>query len=310
MSPQLLITGANGFTGQHACKHFTDLGYDIIATTRNKTLIGDKNVKIVQCELTNKNEVNVLIKKVKPDFLLHLAGQNHTANSWRDPISTLEANMLSTAYLIDAIRQEQPYCKMLIVGSALQFDPTNFSTLLHPYSLSKTLQVQVAQAWQTLYKLNIVVAKPSNLIGPGPSNGVISIFASNIAEMEKKRLEDVLTVNNLNTRRDFLDVRDAVCAYEIILNKGESGEVYEVNSGKSHSLGEIIQKYKKLTTVDFKVKSLSNDEDEQFKEVDPLKLLQLDWRSKFSIDTSLKDTLSYFRYHVNVNETLKRNLKS
>ena len=101
-----------------------------------------------------------------------LAGQNHLGLSWNDPVSTLEANFLSTLYLIDALRHENPNCKTVVVGSALQFEPNDMSTLTHPYSFIKTLQVQVAQAWANLYNLHIVIAKPSNLIGPGLSNRV------------------------------------------------------------------------------------------------------------------------------------------
>ncbi len=295
LRPQLLITGASGFTGRHACQHFSEIGYDVTAITRNPSSIGFEDMKIEYCELTNKKEVTVLVKKVRPDYLLHLAGQNHVGDSWKDPIATLEANLLSTAYLIDAVRQERPSCKIVIVGSALQFDPNNISTLAHPYSLSKTLQELIAQAWEKLFKMNIVIAKPSNLIGPGCSTGVNAIFASKIAKMEENKLEKVLVVNNLNARRDFLDVRDAVSAYEILLKKGESGEIYDIASGKSRSLGELINIYKTLTNVNFDVQSFSDAADFQVEEVEPLSLIDLGWSKSFSLETSLKDTLDYFR---------------
>ncbi len=137
--PQLLITGASGFTGQHACRYFAELGYDVTAVKRKQSSEGYTVGKVIYCDLTNKKNVNQLIPQVKPDFLLHLAGQNHVATSWKDPIATLEANLMSTAFLIDAIRVENPSCKIVLAGSILQFDPSDLSTLSHPYGLSKTL---------------------------------------------------------------------------------------------------------------------------------------------------------------------------
>jgi GDP-4-dehydro-6-deoxy-D-mannose reductase len=293
--PRLLITGASGFTGEHACNYFLGRGYEITAVTRKHFSNKDYAVKIEYCELTNKNEVTQLIKKVKPDFILHLAGLNHVGDSWKDPIATLETNFLSTLYIIETTRQHNPNCRIVIVGSALQSNPNEISNLSHPYSLSKTLQVLISQAWEKLYKLNIVIAKPSNLIGPGPSNGVNSIFANKIVQMESNQLDPFLEVSNLNTTRDFIDVRDAVSAYDVLLNKGESGEVYEISSGKRYSLGEIIQMYKNLTDVDFKVQTFSNEIDPQVEEVKPLKMYELGWRPKHSIDSSIEDTLHYFR---------------
>ncbi|MGG0369520.1 NAD-dependent epimerase/dehydratase family protein [Priestia endophytica] len=296
MSPQgnLLITGATGFTGIHACHHFIKRGFNVTAIAR-KTASLPKNVHVEYCELTNKQEIKSLIQKVRPQYVLHLAGQNHVGQSWDDPLASLESNSLATAYLLEAIRQDAPSCKSVIVGSALQFDLTQLSTLSHPYSLSKTLQVLIAQSWASLYHMDIVIAKPSNLIGPGLSNGVCSILAQRIVEMEENQADKVLEVNNLYDRRDFLDVRDAVRAYETLLIKGTPKETYEVTSGKSKSLNEVTETFKALTAVDFEIKSKSNEKLEPFIEMKPLELNNLGWEQEISFSSSLKDILDFYR---------------
>ncbi|MFB3161499.1 NAD-dependent epimerase/dehydratase family protein [Neobacillus sp. 179-J 1A1 HS] len=291
---KLLITGTSGFTGQHACKHFVKSGFDVTAIVNTK-VYENKDVQIECCNLTNKDQVINLIKKIKPHFLLHLAGQNHVGQSWLDPIGSLEANTLSTAYLMDAIRRENPACKIVVAGSALQFDPQNISTLTHPYSLSKTLQVLIAQSWAVLYNMHIVIAKPSNLMGPGFSNGVCSIFAKKIADMENKKAEKVLEVNNPNVERDFLDVRDAVSAYETLLLSGKPGEIYDITSGKNRSLKEVINGLQSLTTVNFEIRYLSNERLETKEEIIPAELVNLGWKPSFSFETSLLDTLNFYR---------------
>jgi GDP-4-dehydro-6-deoxy-D-mannose reductase len=291
---KLLITGASGFTGQHACTHFAKIGFDVTGVTRKSSLIDDR-IHTEYCDLTNNEEVKQLIEKVNPQYLLHLAGQNHVGNSWVDPVYSLEANALSTAYLIEALRQKNPSCKIVVVGSALQFNPSNIASLIHPYSLSKTLQVLIAQSWVVLFNMPIIFAKPSNLIGPGLSNGVCSIFAKKIVEMEENQAEKILEVNNLNALRDFIDVRDAVRAYETLLLKGEPGEIYEIASGKNRSLEEIINGFKSITIVNFKLKTQSNGQIEQQAEIIPAKLMKLGWKPAISLESSLNDILNFYR---------------
>jgi GDP-4-dehydro-6-deoxy-D-mannose reductase len=133
------------------------------------------------------------------------------------------------------------------------------------------------------------------LIGPGLSNGVCSILAQRIVEMEENKADKVLEVNNLYDRRDFLDVRDAVRAYETLLIKGTPQEIYEVTSGKSKSLDEVTETFKALTAVDFKIKSKSNEKLEPFIEMKPLKLNNLGWEQEISFSSSLKDILDFYR---------------
>ncbi len=290
--PKLIITGASGFTGQHACRHFVKAGFDVTAMTRNNAV--NEQVRTEHCDLTDKVSVRNIVKEIKPDYLLHLAGHNHVGESWLHPVSSFEANVLSTLYLIDALREENPSCKIVVVGSALQFDPQHITTLTHPYGLSKTLQVLIAQSWQVLYNMHISIAKPSNLIGPGKSNGVCSIFAKKIVDMEENKTDKVLEVNNLQAQRDFVDVRDAVRAYEIILTKGESGEIYEIASGKSCSLYDIITNYKLLTYVNFEIKS-SDDQKEEKVAIQLAKVMNLGWSPNIPLTSSLEDILNYYR---------------
>lgn len=291
--PKLVITGAAGFTGRHACRYFEKKGYEVIGITRMHC--ADLNItKQMQCNLTKKDEVDEVIRQVHPDYILHLAAQNHVGNSWMDPVLTVETNVLSTLYLVEAIRKINPDCKIIIAGSVLQFDPQNFQTLPHPYSLSKTLQIMIAQAWEALYKVNIIIAKPSNLIGPGISNGICSILAKKIVEFEENKTEGILHVSNLNASRDFLDVRDAVRGYDVLLKRGETGEQYEIASGKALTIGEVIHYLKLNSKAEFEVQAES-DEPGDFFRGNPEKIVQLGWKRQISFEESLMDILDFYR---------------
>ncbi len=293
--PSIMITGANGFTGQHACKYFLNAGYHVIAITRTtQNIVSDRLLTYEHCDLTKKKSVLSLIKKTKPDFLLHLAGQNHVGKSWKDPVTSVEANGMSTAYLLEALRLEKPTCKIIIVGSILQFDPNNLSSLHHPYSLSKTIQTLIAQSWEALYGMDVIIAKPSNLIGPGASNGVCSILAKKVIDMELHGAEKTLEVNNLYAKRDFIDVRDAIAAYEMLFDYGFSGEVYVVSSGKSKYLKEITDSLRLLSSIEFTIETLHNSV-ENTVEIKPSLLQNMGWKPLYSLEDSMKAILDYYR---------------
>lgn len=294
---KLLITGASGFTGYHAYEYFSKLDLDIIAITKQRNFCY-KKIKTIQCDLSNKEAIKDLIKQIKPNYVLHLAGQNAVGRSWKDPLDTLEVNVMGTAYLIEALRQEAPNCKTVIVSSALQFNSTSISTFNHPYGLSKTIQSIISQFWAISYNMHIVIAKPSNLIGPGFSTGVCSIFARRIVNMEREKEEKFLNVSNLNNHLDFLDVRDAVRAYDFLLTKGKSGDIYDVSSGKSRSLEEIINIFRKTTAIQFQTKV--NDQSPLINHVDlyPLSLIELGWQPTIPLETTIKDIVDFYRQQV------------
>ncbi|WP_096271134.1 NAD-dependent epimerase/dehydratase family protein [Paucisalibacillus globulus] len=291
--PKLLITGAAGFTGRHACQFFDKNGYEVIGVVRSlDNHLANKST--VPCNLVKKDEVFDVVKQVKPDYVLHLAAKNHVGASWTDPVQTVETNVLSTLYLVEAIRHVNPDCTMITVGSVLQYDPQNINTLTHPYSLSKTLQSIISQAWESLYKVNIISAKPSNLIGPGQSNGICSILAKKVAGMEQLKEDSKIEISNLKARRDFLDVRDAVRGYDFLFRFGNSGEEYEIASGVTHSLEDVIHFLSQLSKVEFTVRAQSNEVSDYYKG-NTEKISQLGWRPQISFNQSLSDILNYYR---------------
>lgn len=292
-SPKLLITGANGFTGKHALSFFQDKGYNCIAVTRQQGEILEARTS-KQCNLLRREEVELLIQQTVPNYVLHLAAQNHVGESWNDPVHTMETNILPTLYLLEAIRQVNPACKIIIVGSTLQYNPQNILTLSHPYSLSKTLQTIIAQSWEVLYQMNVVIAKPSNLIGPGESNGICSILAKKIVDIERNIGDKVLEVSNLQARRDFLDVRDAIRGYDTLLQSGKKGEIYEMATGKTLSIEEVMNIFMQHTKAQFSISSKYNLTDDIFKG-NPHELMKLGWKPIVPYETSLADILNFYR---------------
>lgn len=207
--PRLVITGAGGFSGEHACRHFVSQGWNVTAVLRQQNSPHEpewlQHVETVAyCDLSSRQETETLIARTRPEYVLHLAGMNAVGTSWSDPIAALQSNVMGTVHLLEAVRQlnlsnqapvdgsnsggQGKACRVLVIGSMLRFKlpmADESGGPPHPYSLSKTMQVLVAQSWASLYGLEVIAAEPANLIGPGRSSGLCKLLARFAAETER-----------------------------------------------------------------------------------------------------------------------------
>ena len=171
-----------------------------------------------------------------------------------------------------------------------------------PYAVSKITQDFLALQYFNAYGLKTIRIRAFNHVGPGQSPFfVISAFAKKIAEIEKGTLNEI-TVGNLDSKRDFTDVRDMVKAYSLIIEKGQPGDVYNIGSGKSYAISEILNKLISFSKkkIDVKIdKSLLRPIDNPELVCDATKIRKIiDWEPKVPIDKTLEDTLNYWRERV------------
>jgi GDP-4-dehydro-6-deoxy-D-mannose reductase len=291
LNRRILITGARGFTGRHACNYFAETGYEVIGLVRKP--FSEKDVVIETGDLLDKDEVFRIVSKHMPDYCLHLAGINSVPQSWIEPYSTFQANVMSTLHLLEACRLIKPACRTLVIGSAL-------SEANHPYAVSKHFQQNLALEWSRIFHSENMIAKPCNLIGPGKSKGFISMLAQKIAQMERIDRSEHIEVSHLGNAREFLDVRDAISAYEIILNRGETNTVYEIGSGKLTSLYETASVFQLLTNVQLSFTETTHKPDETPRLMNKSPLQELQWTPTINIEASIAETLAYYR---NLNES-------
>lgn len=297
----VLVTGAGGFTGRHASRRLAAKGYNVFALVRSEAgLPAIEGVEYVICDLTDKVGVKRVIDRTRPQFVLHLGGKNSVPDSWSEPLLYIETNVMTTLYLLDGLLAfGLEDTRILVVGSRLKFGLERPLHPTHPYGLSKSLQEAAALAWGKLYRLSVMIAEPGNLIGAGPSTGVCSLLARHIVGLERGEAPPPFLLSSAEARRDFLDVRDAVDAYEILLRKGEVGEVYPVCSGQERSLAELAEDFSQLTEVaDLKLRMGRPSGGEPLVSTGPLlpeALQALGWRSSLAWEQSLQDVLDYFR---------------
>jgi len=291
----IFITGAGGFTGMHACEYFAGIGMHVYASVRHQdsdVLFGEKIV----CDMMHKEQIYAMVRHLQPDYVLHLAGRNSVPESWKEPVSYLETNMMSTFYLLDALR-EIPKCRTLVIGSKLKFDICVTSQPPHPYSLSKTLQQLAVNTWVHLFGQCIMLAEPSNLIGPGPSTGICALLARKMIQVERNESTEPFRLSSAEEMRDFLDIRDAVRAYGIILEKGQQGQSYPIESGKWLRLGEVFQTFQQYARTPIPVEVAVNDAciHTQVHHANSFMMKELGWQMRIPFDRSVQDIIYYFR---------------
>ncbi|HSX18674.1 MAG TPA: GDP-mannose 4,6-dehydratase [Candidatus Saccharimonadales bacterium] len=309
-----LITGIAGFAGSHLTKYLLEKNIDIYGfyhpdhPTDNLDSIKDR-INLVACDVLDAKKVESEIKKIKPDYVFHLAAFSSPAQSFIDPASTLQNNILCQLSILESIAKNDIDARILVVGSADEYGnidekylPVGEETPLapnSPYAVSKVTQDMLGLQFFLHKKMKIVRVRPFNHIGPAQAPVfVVPAFASQIAQLEKNG-GGTLKVGNLETYRDFTDVRDIVKAYLLALDKGEFGEVYNLGSGKSVRIKDVLDKLLSHSKVKIKVeidKSLLRPVDIKKISCDFSKFQKkTGWQPSIPLEVTLSDTIEYER---------------
>lgn len=315
--PVIVITGAAGYTGMHACRYFAKLGWEVAALTRTAASVSELTSLAVDdensssavgdhccitpyvCDLLDKKRLGEVIHQIAPDYVLHLGGKNSVPESWQSPLLYMESNVLSTLYLLDVLRSF-PKARIVVAGSRLKtalqapYHPT------HPYSLSKSIQEAVALSWGALFDQSVMLAEPCNLIGPGPSTGFCALLAGYVVQTERMKGQPVtdtapFRVSSRHAQRDFLDVRDAVRAYGVLLEQGVPGRIYPVCTGRIVELGHIVEHMVALANTSIPIQWGDAAESATTEPYRAKELEEMGWKPTIQLGQSLEDMIQYRR---------------
>lgn len=317
MQKKILITGATGFVGSHLVEYLLkNTKYEVFGTyfSEDSLSILGKNlekIKTFKVDLTQEDDVDKLMSQVQPDEVYHLAAFTSPAQSFESPKEVILNNISSELNLLEELRKHNlKNTKILITSSAEVYGTVKKEDLpiseevslnpTSPYAVSKVAQDFLGKQYFLSYGLKIIRVRPFNHIGPRQSpNFVVASFSKKIAEIEKGKHEPVLTVGNLDSKRDFTDVRDVVRAYSLLMEKGKFGEVYNIGSGKSYKISQILDMLLKLTKIKIKIeidKNLLRPSDNPELVCDFTKLRSITgWEPSVAIEETLKETLDYWR---------------
>lgn len=252
-----LVTGSRGFVGKYLCQELVENGYRVIGVARHP----DENT--IQADLNKADDTLRIVRDVRPDIIIHLAGQANVGLSWKIPQDTFETNVICTINLLEAVRQVNPAIRVVLVGSSDQYGNLGAAGVLvseelplnpqTPYAVSKKAQEEIAKVYVRAYGMNICMTRSFNHGGAGQKEGfLIPDFSAGIVRVEKG-LADKLMVGNLTAKRDFTHVKDVVRAYRLLAEKGHPGEVYNVGSGVVHSVQEVLDALRAMAKCDIPV---------------------------------------------------------
>jgi len=269
---RILVTGAGGFVGTHLVRELQkDKNAEIFASVYKATSdIGNllTSDHILTGDLTDMSYVQNLIQSVKPDVAYHLAALSIVGSSFENALKIMHGNTSISYNLLESIRINSPKSRLIAICSANEYgavenssSPIDESTLLrplNPYAISKVTQEMLALQYHLVYGLDIVILRPFNHTGPGQTTDfVIPKLASQFVQIENKLIPPVLEVGNLDTIRDFTDVRDMVRAYTLATTSCLPGEIYNIGSGTGHTIRQVISIFEELTHTS--VELITND---------------------------------------------------
>jgi len=251
---RLMVTGLDGFVGRHVRQAVESLR--------------DGHFQLVEprgaIELTEPATLQQAIEETRPDYVLHLAAQSFIPASVKDPRTTYEVNFFGTLNLLQALKAGGFRGRMLYVGSAEEYGAVRDEDLpvvescplrpRTPYGVSKAAAELLCYQWTQDQGFDIVISRPFNHLGPGQAEHfVVPDFAKQVTEIKLGRREPVLKVGAIEVTRDFTDVRDVVQAYLALMERGESGEAYNVCSGREFSIREILEELIRLAEVECRI---------------------------------------------------------
>lgn len=317
---KVLITGITGFAGSHLAEYILarQPGVEVCGLVRwrsrmdNIVAIRDK-VKLCEGDIKDIVSLQKCLVEFRPDYVFHLAAQSFVPSSWRLPAETFAINAIGQVNLFEALLGLKLDPKIQVAGSSEEYGHVNSDEVpmketnplrpLSPYAVSKVAQDLLGYQYFQSYGLRVVRTRGFNHTGPRRGEVfVTSTFAKQIVEVEKKKREPVIYVGNLEAKRDFTDVRDMVRAYWLAADKGEAGEVYNIGSGKTMAMKDMLDILLSLSKAKVKV------------QVDPARLRPSDvpilysdcrkfvsltkWKPRIPLEKTFKDLLDYWRERV------------
>ncbi len=309
--PTVLVTGAAGFAGSHLLDLLGEEPVRVVALRKPGVGAATQalypSVEWVEVDLVDREAARRAVAELAPATVYHLAGSPHVGQSWKAATETLSVNVMGTHHLLDALRAEGLRSRVVVPSSAYVYRPADRALTegdpieaANPYAISKVAtELAVVKAAEE-DGIPAVVARAFNHTGPrqDPSFFVPGV-ARQVALIEAGRLEPVIRVGNLESRRDFTDVRDTVRAYRALAERGRPGRAYNVCSGRPHRMRDLLDGIVALARVRVAIEP----DPERFRPNDTPLLLgdpslirrDVGWEPHIPIEQTLADLLDYWR---------------
>jgi GDP-4-dehydro-6-deoxy-D-mannose reductase len=299
MTGPILITGAGGFVGGYLT---SELGHTAVPS---------------QADVTDPVAIAQEIGEVSPSAVVHLAAHSSVAGSWENPVEVWRVNTLGTVALLEAVRAERPAARVLVASTGEVYGRAEVLPTpedepprpLSPYAASKAAAELACERAARADALDVVVARAFPHVGPGQDERfAVASWAAQIARLEA-RGGGTLAVGDLSVERDLTDVRDVVRAYRLLLEPSVAAGTYNIASGRTVRLAEVVETLVGLAqcpvTVEVDEKRLRPG-DIQALSGDAGRLVEATgWSPTIPLERTLADTLSAARASLGAQESAR-----
>jgi GDP-4-dehydro-6-deoxy-D-mannose reductase len=315
---QVLVTGITGFVGGHLADHLLAENDEVTGCSRSGSwpphlkYLADR-VRLVSCDLSQPGAAMSLFDHDEFDVVYHLAAVADPRVCATDPSHARRANVLATERLYDAIVQAGQRPEMLFVSTAyvyghprpedLPIQSTAPICIDSEYAATKWQAEQISVRFAAEHGLSIRRVRTFNHVGPRqPAGFIVADWARQVALIEAGKMPAMLRVGNIESRRDYSDVRDIVRAYRLLAaSPGREGmsDVFNLGSGVSRSGREILDGLQAITRSywDFEIDPdllRPGEAAEIVADATPLRRLT-GWSPRYNLHQTLSDTLDYWR---------------
>ncbi len=305
---KILITGISGFVGYHFIEFLksNNIDADVFGVDMAETVDVDyPRFQYNSLNLLDFNATYDVIRDFAPTHILHLASASSVAQSWQNPVNTFNNNTNIFLNIAESVRQLKLNTRILSIGSSEEYGTHAKSemplcetcTLVpsSPYAVARVSQELLSKLYVDQYGVDIVMTRSFNHIGPRQRDVfVIPSFVKQLKSINENK-QSVMLVGNIDVVRDFLDVRDVVHAYYLLLRQGRRGEIYNVCSGVGVSLNDVIGIISEKLGISPKIQiddARVRPDDNPVIVGDNSKIVrEMGWKPKYSIQETLYDML-------------------
>jgi GDP-4-dehydro-6-deoxy-D-mannose reductase len=302
----ILVTGGTGALGYHILSSLVGTTHDLYSFSDEQPQPWQKvdGVEYLNGDLLNFKHMQDVIQFVQPTHIYHLASQSSVGLSYKKPYETLNINLLGTQNLLEAVRQNCPKAKVMLLSSSEIYGRTDHQlTYLHketdapnpltPYATSKACMELLGNQFKNAYGLHVVFARPFHFTGPHHSRRfVIPSITYQLVKIKYYGTEPTIYSGSLDISRDVIDVRDVARGMIQLLNQSEPGEAYNLCCGKSYTFRELTEMLVDIAgvSVDFRFDpGYERSNDIPLLIGNPEKAMSKGWKPMISIEDCLTD---------------------
>jgi len=314
----VLVTGGSGFLGSYIIEKLIAKNANVIAIIRdqipNSRLFYEnlnKNITIVQGDITDYRLIERTLNEYEIEIVFHLAAQTIVQIANRAPISTFDSNIKGSWNIFEASRNINTIERIIVASSDKAYgpkeklpyyesDPLNAK---HPYDLSKAVTDMLAQSYYSTYKLPIGITRCGNLYGGGDLN---------FNRIVPQTIRSIIYNQNPEIRsdgtflRDYFFVEDAADSYivfaENLLEKKLEGQAFNFGTGEPVSVLDLVDKIIRISKKDSLKPIIRNTAKDEIKNqyLDCNKAYKVfKWKPKYSIETGLKKSYEWYKMWFN-----------